>query len=243
MLWGQKTPLMGHSTQITILRSLRDIASGELERLGHAFRNDVKQLFVKEFVGGWQSLLAKHLQAGPLRGTETLAAKGLKHDLGVEEETAQSLLMHGTKWKKPLIENYLAAVTVYKVPWDQLDVANRRENVIAAMCQTLVFIQRRRSDETFIARGEISLNRTEWELLCRVFNSSLWVDAVAIAEESERQQALLQVAASIIQEFNDSVTRPELYADVSPKQLIALVQCWLPAWVVFFAAVPFKWRF
>ena len=234
---------MGHPTQITILRSLRDIASGELERLTHDFRNDVKHQFLRAFVGGWQSQLAKYLQTGPLRGTDRNSESGLQGDLGLRKETAQSLLMHGAEWTKPLIENYLAAITVYKVPWDQLDVDNRRENVIEAMRQTLVFIQRHRGKLDVPPTGEISLSRTEWDLLSRAFNSNLWVDAVAIAEESMRQQLLQQAAAQIIQEFNDYVTRPELHADISPKKLITLVEYWLPAWVIFFAAVPFKWRF
>ena len=234
---------MGHPTQITILRSLRDIASGELTRLGRAFRNDVKRVFVRVFVSGWQSRLVKNLQAGPLRGDDDDAVRGLVSDLGIEDETARSVLMQGAEWKNPLIENYMAAVTVYKVPWDQLDVDNRRENVIEAMRQTLVFIQRRRGNEQVAPSGEISLSRTEWDLLSRAFNSNLWVDAVAISDERLRQQLLQQAAARVIQEYNDFVTRPELHADISPLKLIALVEYWLPAWVIFFAAVPFKWRF
>lgn len=234
---------MGHPTQITILRSLRDIASGELTRLGRAFRNDVKRVFVREFVSGWQSQLVKNLQAGPLRGDDDDAVRRLVSDLGIEDETARSVLMQGPQWKNPLIENYMATVTVYKLPWDQLDVHNRRENVIEAMRATLVFIQGRRGNEHVPPRGEIALSRTEWELLSRAFNSNPWVDAVTIADERMRQQVLQQAAVQIIQEFNDSVTRPELHADISPKKLIALVEYWLPAWVIFFAAVPFKWRF
>lgn len=243
---------MAEQLKIAVLEPLLRLGREELSSWNSTDVKQIKKTFTRHFVKAWWDQVVKWLEANEVGFGEVRAdqSRSIEMNVGCDRETARRLLKDGGK-QSVSIENYLATIVVFKANWPELEVHDPRNAVAEAMCQTLIFIQklRRRHKQAAVPAtaedgGERekydSLSREQWEQLRKVFRSEEWRAAASIRDPEQRSQQLLQASDSIVRAFHQTQTDPSKF---TADELVELVRHWLPAWIMFFAAVPCRWRF
>ncbi len=243
---------MAEQAKITLADGLLQLGREELKPWKSKDVKAIKKTFTRRFAREWWDQVIKWLNENEVGfgDSVTTQSRSLEVNIGVDRQTARRQLGEQTKQVVSL-ENYLATIVVFKARWPELEVPEPRKVVINAMCETLSFIQSQRQkvaktsalvtafDGTANAMCD-PLTPDEWELLCAVFRSAEWRDAASITDPATRNHELHQTSLQIVCNLHSSLTDP---SQIRGDELVELVRRWLPAWIIFFAAIPYRWRF
>ncbi len=243
---------MADNSRIELMAPLLQLGREELASWKPKDVKAIKRIFIRHFVREWWDQVIEWLNQNECGFGDSITeqSRSMELHVGIDRQTARRQLTVGSKQVVSL-ENYLATIVVFNARWPELEVRHPRSAVIKAMCQTLVLIQSLRRQQKRSESSESPSNETaaihcepltsdQWELLRRVFRSEEWRDAASIKDPVARSQAIQKVSRSIVRDFHSSLTNPSV---IQADALLELVRQWLPAWIMFFAAIPYRWRF
>lgn len=216
-------------------------ATGEQARLKRA----MYELFVVHLTRAyWERVIDGIRREEPYHDPYELVSRHVgKHGDTVERlETGKTSVSLST---------YLSTIQVFRLPWECLDVPDRREVIIEAMLAALAKVQaalpgstrtpERRSAEPQADDFSV-LSRDSWELLRRAHHSKAWLTASKDPVEETRRCQMLVVANAILEDFRLDAGRRE-QPSIDGAMMIQLMERWHRAWTIFFAVVPCRWRF